>query len=56
MREFGTRGIGICFQESDSRHDEAGHAEGALEALFVDHGLLHGVELAVWQTPVLRRW
>src|ERR1035441_7437551 len=45
--EFSTRGIWICLQEADRRHDEAGHAEGALEALFVNHRLLHGVELAI---------
>src|SRR5215472_18181879 len=35
------------FQESHCRHNEARHAKGALEALFVDYALLHGVQRAI---------
>src|ERR1700722_2449753 len=45
--EFLARGAGIGFQISDGGHDEAGHAEGALESLFVNDALLHGVERSV---------
>src|SRR5215469_158461 len=46
--EFGSRGIGILFQKPDGGHDEPGHAEGALEPLFVDDALLDRVQPAVW--------
>ena len=48
------RGIRIDLQESDRRHDEAGHAERALEALLVDDALLHRMQRAVGARPALR--
>ena len=38
--EFLARGVGVCLQETGCRHDEARHAESALEALLVDDALL----------------
>lgn len=35
------------FQESYGGHDEARHTKGALEALFVDHALLYGMQRSV---------
>ena len=47
MSKFRARGVGIRFQKSNSRHDEARHAEGALESLLVDHSLLDGMKRSV---------
>src|ERR671923_1658803 len=46
VRHLLTSRIGIPLEEADRRHDEAGHAEGALEALLVEHAALHRVQLA----------
>ena len=50
MRELGARRVRIGLEEADRGHHEAGHTEGALEALAADHRLLHGM-----QRPVGRR-
>ena len=47
MGHFGSRRIRIRLEESDRRHQEAGHTECALEALFVDDTLLDRMKLAV---------
>ena len=47
MRQFAAGGVRICFQETYRRHDETGHAECALKALFIDHALLHRVQLSL---------
>ena len=39
--------IGIALEQLLGRHDHAGSAEAALEAMLVPEGFLHGVELAV---------
>src|SRR5690348_11053907 len=45
MRELLPRRVRIGLQESDCRHREARHAEGALESLLIDDGLLHRMKL-----------
>src|ERR1700678_412451 len=47
MRQLGSGGIGICFQKSNGGHNEAGHTERALEALFVNDTLLHRMQFPV---------
>src|SRR6185369_14118881 len=47
VRQLLPGGIGTDLQESHRCHDEAGHAKGALETLFVKDALLHRMELAV---------
>ena len=39
--------VGVDLEVADGGHDEAGHAEGALETLLVDDALLDGMEGAV---------
>src|SRR5450432_2348181 len=46
-RQFATRGLWICFEETYRRHDETGHAKCALEALFVDDALLDRMQLSL---------
>ena len=41
------RRVRIRLEEAHRGHDEARHAERALEALLVDHALLHRVQRAV---------
>ena len=41
------RRVRVGLEEADRRHDEPGHAEGALEALLVDDRLLHRMQRAV---------
>ena len=48
-------GAGCLLQEADRGHDEARHAEGALEALLLDHALLHRMERAVGRGQALDR-
>ncbi|MCY1293266.1 hypothetical protein D9M70_425220 [compost metagenome] len=48
----GFQGVGLVeairlLLQGEHRHDEAGGAEAALRAVAVDHGLLHGVQLAL---------
>ncbi len=47
VRQLLARRVRVDLEEADGGHDEAGHAEGALEALLVDDRLLHGVQRAV---------
>src|SRR5580692_11731643 len=47
MRQLDPRGIGIRIQKCHRRHDEAWHAERALEALLVDDTLLNWVQGSV---------
>src|SRR5687767_13890353 len=47
MRELLTRGIRVGLEIADGGHHKARHAEGALEALALDDGLLHRVECAI---------
>src|SRR4029453_2723859 len=47
VRELRARWVWIRLEEAHRGHDEAGHAERALEALLVDHTLLHRVQGAV---------
>ena len=45
----------ILVAEGGRRHDHAGRAEPALEALRLDELLLHGMQLAVLGQPLDRR-
>ena len=47
MRELVARRVRVDLEEADRGHDEAGHAERALESLLVNDRLLHGVQRAV---------
>ena len=47
MRQFGAAGVGIRLQISHRCHQEAGHAERALEALFIDYALLDRMQGSV---------
>jgi hypothetical protein len=47
MRQLDPGGIGIRIQKCHRRHDEAWHAERALEALLVDDTLLNWVQGSV---------
>src|SRR5262249_40206963 len=46
-RKLRARGIWTMLEEADRAHDEARHAEGALESLFVDNGALHRMQRSV---------
>src|SRR5437588_6827137 len=54
VRELLARRVWIRLQEADRRHREARHAEGALETLFVDDRLLHGMQLTPGREPFNR--
>src|SRR5579884_771803 len=45
--QFGSRGAGIRFEIANRGHNEARHAERALETLFIDHALLNRMQLAL---------
>src|SRR5678815_975463 len=47
VRELRARRVWIRLEEAHRGHDEARHAERALEPLLVDHAPLHGVQRAV---------
>src|SRR5262249_61275004 len=46
-RKLRARRIWTMLEEADRAHDEARHAEGALESLFVDNGALHRMQRSV---------
>src|SRR6185295_12688734 len=46
-RQLRARGIWTTLKETDRAHNEARHAERALESLFVDNGALNRVQSAV---------
>ena len=56
MRHLGARRIRIGLEEAHRGHDEARHAERALEALAVDHGLLDGVQRAIGRLQAFDRF
>ena len=47
VRELRAGWVLVVLQETDRAHDEAGHAKGALESLFVHHRPLHRVQISV---------
>src|SRR5947207_9367486 len=51
VRELLPRRVRVGLQETDGRHCEARHAEGALEALLVDDRLLHRMKLRTAREP-----
>src|SRR5262249_28130121 len=53
--KLGARGIWMTIEEADSAHDEARHAEGALESLFVDDGTLNRMQRAIGARQALDR-
>ena len=56
MGQLLARRIRVLLQVADRRHDEAGHAERALETLLVDHALLHRVQCAVGRCQAFDVW
>jgi hypothetical protein len=47
VRELFARRVRIRLEIADRGHHETRHAEGALEALAFDHGLLHWMQRAI---------
>src|SRR4029450_7201437 len=54
-RKLRARGIWTLLEEADRAHDEARHAEGALESLFVDNSALNRMQTAVSARQALNR-
>src|SRR5262245_52258697 len=54
-RKLRARGMWTMLEEADRAHDEARHAEGALESLFVDNGALHRMQRSVGARQALNR-
>src|ERR1700754_69796 len=54
-RKLGARRIGTALEEADGAHDEARHAERALESLFVDNGALNRMQRSIGTRQALDR-
>src|SRR6185295_5851455 len=54
-RKLRARGIWTTLEEADCAHDEARHAERALESLFVDNGALHRMQRSIGARQALDR-
>src|SRR4029450_13017168 len=54
-RQLRARGIWTALEEADRAHDEARHAERALESLFVDNGALNRVQRSISARQALNR-
>jgi hypothetical protein len=54
VRKLLARRVRVHLEETDRRHRETRHAEGALEALLVHDGLLHGMQLLAVGEPFNR--
>src|SRR5271154_5657865 len=47
VRQFGSRGVWVCFEEPNRGHDKSRHTKGTLESLFVDDALLDRMQRSV---------
>src|SRR4030095_5664085 len=54
-RNLRARGIWTTLEEANRAHDEARHAERALESLFVDDGALNRMQRAIGARQTLNR-